>query len=49
MDAFETKSQEWVWWNFKTEGAREWNFFDAGLFPQPLTEWWYPPASAKYS
>ncbi|PSN66662.1 glycoside hydrolase [Corynespora cassiicola Philippines] len=37
--AFERKTQGWVWWNFKTEGAAEWDAFkliDAGIFPQPL-------------
>ncbi|KAF2751177.1 glycoside hydrolase family 5 protein [Sporormia fimetaria CBS 119925] len=40
MDAFEKRSQGWVWWNFKTENAPEWDAFrliDAGIFPQPLT------------
>jgi glucan 1,3-beta-glucosidase len=40
MSAFEGKTQGWVWWNFKTEGAAEWDAFkliDAGVFPQPLT------------
>ena len=34
--AFENKAQGWVWWNFKTEGAAEWDAFrliDAGVFP----------------
>ena len=34
--AFETKTQGWVYWNFKTEGAAEWDVFrlvDAGVFP----------------
>lgn len=34
--AFETKTQGWFWWNFKTEGASEWDAFrliDAGVFP----------------
>jgi glucan 1,3-beta-glucosidase len=37
---FEAKTQGWIWWNFKTEGAGEWDAFaliDAGIFPQPLT------------
>jgi glucan 1,3-beta-glucosidase len=40
MQAFEAKTQGWVWWNFKTESAPEWDAFkliDAGIFPQPLT------------
>jgi glucan 1,3-beta-glucosidase len=39
MSAFETKTQGWIWWNFKTEGAAEWDAFrliDAGVMPQPL-------------
>jgi glucan 1,3-beta-glucosidase len=34
--AYETKTQGWFWWNFKTEGAAEWDAFrliDAGVFP----------------
>jgi glucan 1,3-beta-glucosidase len=34
--AFETKTQGWFWWNFKTELPGEWNAFsliDAGVFP----------------
>ncbi|KAF1851291.1 glycoside hydrolase family 5 protein [Cucurbitaria berberidis CBS 394.84] len=34
--AYETKTQGWFWWNFKTEGASEWDAFrliDAGVFP----------------
>lgn len=41
MDAFEGRTQGWVFWNFKTEGAAEWDAFrllDAGVFPQPLTQ-----------
>jgi glucan 1,3-beta-glucosidase len=40
MSAYEQKTQGWIWWNFKTEGAAEWDAFkliDAGVFPQPLT------------
>ncbi|KAL1795340.1 hypothetical protein ACET3X_007156 [Alternaria dauci] len=36
IQAFESKTQGWVWWNFKTEGAAEWDAFrliDAGVFP----------------
>lgn len=40
LDAFEAKSNGWVFWNFKTEGdAGDWDLFqllDAGIFPQPL-------------
>jgi glucan 1,3-beta-glucosidase len=42
LDAFETKTQGWVFWNFKTEGsAGEWDLFqllDGGVFPQPLDD-----------
>jgi glucan 1,3-beta-glucosidase len=44
MVAFEKKTQGWVWWNFKTESAPEWDAFqllDAGIFPQPLTNYKY--------
>jgi len=40
ISAFESHTQGWVFWNFKTEAADEWDAFallDAGLFPQPLT------------
>lgn len=41
LDAFETKTQGWMFWNFKTEGgAGEWDLFqllDDGVFPQPIT------------
>ncbi|CCU81495.1 exo-1,3-beta-glucanase [Blumeria hordei DH14] len=43
--AFETYTQGWIFWNFKTQGAHEWDAFallDAGIFPQPLE-------GAKYS
>ncbi|KAJ4332766.1 glucan exo-1,3-beta-glucosidase [Didymella glomerata] len=40
LDAFEARTQGWVFWNFKTEGsAGEWDLFqllDGGVFPQPL-------------
>jgi glucan 1,3-beta-glucosidase len=35
--AYEAKTQGWFWWNFKTEGAAEWDAFrliDAGVFPK---------------
>jgi len=37
MQAYESKTQGWFWWNFKTEGAAEWDAFrliDAGVFPK---------------
>ncbi|TVY57691.1 Glucan 1,3-beta-glucosidase [Lachnellula cervina] len=40
ISAFESHTQGWVFWNFKTEAAQEWDAFallDAGIFPQPLT------------
>ncbi|PVI05088.1 glycoside hydrolase family 5 protein, partial [Periconia macrospinosa] len=45
LDAFEARSNGWIFWNFKTEGdAGEWDLFqllDAGVFPQPLNSRWY--------
>ncbi|KAF2116131.1 glycoside hydrolase superfamily [Lophiotrema nucula] len=42
LEAFEAKTDGWVFWNFKTEGtAGEWDLFDllaGGVFPQPLTQ-----------
>jgi glucan 1,3-beta-glucosidase len=40
LEAFEATTQGWVFWNFKTEGAHEWDFFallDNGVFPSPIT------------
>jgi glucan 1,3-beta-glucosidase len=40
ISTFESHTQGWVFWNFKTEAAHEWDAFallDAGIFPQPLT------------
>jgi glucan 1,3-beta-glucosidase len=41
LDAFEAKTDGWVFWNFKTEGnAGDWDLFqllDGGVFPQPIT------------
>jgi glucan 1,3-beta-glucosidase len=41
MDAFEARTNGWMFWNFKTEGgAGEWDLFqllDNGVFPQPIT------------
>ncbi len=37
MSAFESKVQGWIFWNFKTEGAAEWDLFkliDNGVWPQ---------------
>lgn len=41
LEVFERETQGWVFWNFKTEMAPEWDFFkliDAGVFPQPLSD-----------
>lgn len=41
LDAFEKVTSGWVFWNFKTEGAGEWDLFqllDNGVFPQPLDD-----------
>lgn len=41
LEAFEAQTQGWVFWNFKTESAHEWDAFvlmDNGVFPQPLTD-----------
>lgn len=40
LQVFEAHTRGWIFWNFKTEGAGEWDLFallDAGIFPQPLT------------
>ena len=40
LETFETYTQGWIFWNFKTESAAEWDAFqllDAGIFPQPLS------------
>lgn len=42
LSTFESHTQGWVFWNFKTESAHEWDAFallDGGLFPQPLTDY----------
>jgi glucan 1,3-beta-glucosidase len=39
LEAFESQTQGWIFWNFKTEAAHEWDAFallDGGVFPQPL-------------
>lgn len=36
IDVFETRAQGWVFWNFKTEAAAEWDLFrliDSGVWP----------------
>lgn len=41
LSAFESNTQGWIFWNFKTESAHEWDAFallDNGVFPQPLTD-----------
>ena len=40
METYEAKTQGWIFWNFKTESAPEWDAFrliDAGVFPQPVS------------
>ncbi len=40
LETFESHTQGWIFWNFKTEAAHEWDAFvllDNGIFPQPLT------------
>ena len=40
ISVFEQFTKGWVFWNFKTESAPEWDLFkllDAKIFPQPLT------------
>jgi glucan 1,3-beta-glucosidase len=40
LETFEANTEGWVFWNFKTEAAHEWDAFvllDNGIFPQPLT------------
>ncbi|CAG8974468.1 hypothetical protein HYALB_00010854 [Hymenoscyphus albidus] len=42
LSTFESHTQGWVFWNFKTESAHEWDAFallDNGVFPQPLTKY----------
>jgi glucan 1,3-beta-glucosidase len=39
MDSYESKTNGWIFWNFKTEGNAEWDLYrlmDAGVFPQPM-------------
>lgn len=41
LDVFERQTNGWIFWNFKTESAAEWDLFrlmDAGVFPQPLSD-----------
>lgn len=45
LDVFEARTNGWIFWNFKTEGAGEWDAFaliNAGIFPQPLTARQFP-------
>jgi len=42
---FERNSRGWVFWNFKTEQADEWNALKLaakGIFPKGLTQFKYP-------
>lgn len=39
LQSYESQTQGWIFWNFKTEAAGEWDFLglvDSGIFPQPL-------------
>ncbi|MCJ1309786.1 exo-1,3-beta-glucanase [Agyrium rufum] len=41
LEVYEQYTRGWVFWNFKTETAGEWDLFrliDAGVFPQPLSD-----------
>ena len=41
LDVYERETNGWVFWNFKTESAAEWDLFrlmDAQIFPQPLSD-----------
>ncbi|KAF2858080.1 glycoside hydrolase family 5 protein [Piedraia hortae CBS 480.64] len=41
MEVYEKRTNGWIFWNFKTEGAPDWDAFrliDAGIFPQPLSD-----------
>lgn len=45
MDSYESKTQGWVFWNFKTELNAEWDLFaliGAKVFPQPLNSRKFP-------
>lgn len=47
LDAYEKTTAGWIFWNFKTEAAAEWDFFrliDYQIFPQPLTSRKFPSA-----
>lgn len=49
IEYYERKTNGWIFWNFKTEGAPEWDLFkllDAGVFPQPITARNFPVACA---
>jgi glucan 1,3-beta-glucosidase len=52
LDAYETKTQGWIFWNFKTEGsAGEWDLFellDNNVFPQPLENRWFGKACGNF-
>ncbi|KAI9660133.1 MAG: exo-1,3-beta-glucanase [Bathelium mastoideum] len=40
MEVYEATTRGWIFWNFKTENAAEWDMYklvDANVFPQPLT------------
>ena len=53
LDAYEAKTNGWIFWNFKTEGGTgEWDSFqliDGGVFPQPLESRWFEWACDNFS
>jgi glucan 1,3-beta-glucosidase len=45
LDTYESFTNGWIFWTFKTEAAHEWDLFklmDYGVFPQPLTDRKFP-------
>lgn len=52
LETFEAVGQGWIFWNFKTEAAHEWDAFvllDNGIFPQPLTDRKFSPICSPSS
>lgn len=52
LETFEAVGQGWIFWNFKTEAAHEWDAFvllDNGIFPQPLTDRKFGPICSPES
>lgn len=51
MEAFEANSEGWIYWNFKTEQAHEWDMFvlmDNDVFPNPVTDRWFEQICTSY-